>query len=213
VKTCLKCGQVKPLDEFAKRKGRVDGRSPYCKQCLRGRSSTPITEWKRKPSTAEIEASKRESKICVRCKVEKPLSEFTDAKTSIDGKASYCKPCRREIQKRFKALPERRREKYRERKKEIRRVIREKRVAVKSELIRRHGGRCGHCGLVLSEDWPVDCFDFHHPGGGGKEKRLSSLLGRTKDLERLWKMVKGCLVLCANCHRKETAQERRIRDE
>ena len=34
-KTCTKCGETKPLDGFNRHKGRVDGRNPYCRECMR----------------------------------------------------------------------------------------------------------------------------------------------------------------------------------
>ena len=34
-KTCTKCGAVKPLDDFNRKKGRVDGRRSRCKECMR----------------------------------------------------------------------------------------------------------------------------------------------------------------------------------
>lgn len=34
-KVCTKCGVMKPLDGFHRKKGRVDGRSPHCKECVR----------------------------------------------------------------------------------------------------------------------------------------------------------------------------------
>lgn len=40
MKTCKKCGETKPLDEFPKQQGRADGRYTYCKSCK--------AEWLRK---------------------------------------------------------------------------------------------------------------------------------------------------------------------
>ena len=37
MKTCIKCGQTKPLDAFHRDKGRRDGRYPACKECRRDR--------------------------------------------------------------------------------------------------------------------------------------------------------------------------------
>ena len=35
VKTCVKCGQGKPLEEYARDRSRKDGLHPYCKACMR----------------------------------------------------------------------------------------------------------------------------------------------------------------------------------
>lgn len=34
-KTCTKCGDTKPLDDFYRNKGKADGRNPHCKECER----------------------------------------------------------------------------------------------------------------------------------------------------------------------------------
>ena len=34
-KTCTKCGDTKPLDEYHKNKSRKDGHHAYCKECVR----------------------------------------------------------------------------------------------------------------------------------------------------------------------------------
>lgn len=46
------------------------------------------------------------------------------------------------------------------------------------------------------------CLDFHHNELGGKEYPVNILVNRRrKDL--LLEEIKKCIVLCANCHRKE----------
>jgi hypothetical protein len=55
---CRKCGEVKPLEEFAKQKSCKLGRRPYCKSCERAKRSTPefkawLREWKKKPEQVE----------------------------------------------------------------------------------------------------------------------------------------------------------------
>ena len=39
MKTCTKCGESKPLDEFHRDKARRDGREPRCKTCRRAQAS------------------------------------------------------------------------------------------------------------------------------------------------------------------------------
>lgn len=61
---------------------------------------------------------------------------------------------------------------------------------------KREHCQCSRCG----EDHPA-CLDFHHVGE--KELGVSAMvtLGYSKD--SILKEVERCLVLCANCHRKE----------
>ena len=39
-KTCPRCDQTKPLDGFQKKASRVDGRSGWCKVCMRDATKT-----------------------------------------------------------------------------------------------------------------------------------------------------------------------------
>lgn len=68
---------------------------------------------------------------------------------------------------------------------------------------------CSHC----PESHP-DVLEFHHPDPKGKidgrrvEPPISALLTYSK--ERILAAAKECIVLCANCHRKEHARLRRM---
>ncbi len=51
LKECTKCGQVYPLDSFAKRKSAKDGHSNICKSCVkasrqRNKAEKPQPKWK-----------------------------------------------------------------------------------------------------------------------------------------------------------------------
>ncbi len=66
---------------------------------------------------------------------------------------------------------------------------------------------CARC----PERDPV-CLDFHHRDGAKKEHAVAKIVGGNslsqKTIER---EVKKCIVLCANCHRKEHGyRERRV---
>lgn len=54
---------------------------------------------------------------------------------------------------------------------------------------------CARC----NEREPV-CLDFHHTKND-KEKEISALMSCS--WARLWGEIEKCIVLCANCHRKE----------
>ena len=62
--------------------------------------------------------------------------------------------------------------------------------------------KCSHC--VESDP---RCLDFHHVLPKGREKSVSSMLIYSK--ERILKEISKCIILCANCHRKEHARLRR----
>ncbi len=58
-----------------------------------------------------------------------------------------------------------------------------------------------HCTRCSESD--PSCLDFHHLDPNQKDKEVGSL--RQKSLARIKKEAEGCIVLCANCHRKEHA--------
>lgn len=60
---------------------------------------------------------------------------------------------------------------------------------------------CSICG----ETDPV-VLEFHHLGE--KDNEVSRLMGRGASLEALIREIKKCSVVCANCHRRITAEER-----
>lgn len=84
MKTCQRCGESKPLDDFYRHRGnRSDGRRGTCKTCLYPKK--PVL-----PSTV---------KKCSRCKIVKPLDEFYKNVTLYKGVQAYCIPCAKEYRK------------------------------------------------------------------------------------------------------------------
>lgn len=63
------------------------------------------------------------TKICLKCKEEKLLSEFTKAKKTCDGYYQYCKKCKYEVDKEYREL---KKEKINSRKKVYRKVNQER---------------------------------------------------------------------------------------
>lgn len=62
--------------------------------------------------------------------------------------------------------------------------------------------KCNHCG----ENDPV-CLEFHHLNPETKDGEIGALSSRWS-LKRLQSEISKCIVLCANCHRKEHARNR-----
>lgn len=64
---------------------------------------------------------------------------------------------------------------------------------------------CLHCG----EADPC-CLDFHHLNPETKETEVSRMInGGNWGLDALIEEIGKCVILCANCHRKEEARKRR----
>lgn len=67
----------------------------------------------------------------------------------------------------------------------------------------KKGKRCKKCGM----DDPI-CLDFHHRNPKKKIGEVRWLIrARGWCLDRIKKEIEKCDLLCANCHRKETAKK------
>lgn len=63
---------------------------------------------------------------------------------------------------------------------------------------------CAECG----ENRP-DCLDFDHQDPTEKSYTISRMLNYNR--RRIMEEIKKCVVLCANCHRIRTAQQKHLR--
>jgi len=55
------------------------------------------------------------------------------------------------------------------------------------------------------ESHPI-CLDFHHVNPGEKERGLNKIVN-THNKKLILEEISKCIVLCANCHRKEHFKE------
>jgi len=60
--------------------------------------------------------------------------------------------------------------------------------------------KCSRC----NEDHPM-CLDFHHIDPGVKENTVSNMAAQ-RNMSGVLREISKCIVLCANCHRKEHAR-------
>ena len=128
-------------------------------------------------------------KWCSRCKTNKDKKEFSDNSARYDGLNSFCQKCNREYQKEY--YQHRRRffiNRNKKRKKEIKAFIKNCRI----------GTSCSKCG-----ENDVRCLDFHHVKGR-KKFSISNAHCRTTNKTVVLKEIAKCIVLCSNCHRKNT---------
>ena len=129
-----------------------------------------------------------ETKICTKCGLEKPLTEFNFRDKRKGTYRAWCKECLHKRKNELYALKykERYKDKLKENKNKHRELIRQKIKELKS-------GGCIICG----EKEPC-CLDFHHVYG--KDFTISQ--NHDVTLDTLISEVNKCVVLCANCHRK-----------
>lgn len=146
----------------------------------------------------QIEKSS-DTKLCRKCNIEKPLSEFSKNKNKADGLDYYCKSCRKEYYLQNKEhIRQKTKEyyysdidnsreyhrKYKKSKYQISKEYREKLInSLKTPCV-----KCGESRLCV--------IQFHHVNSNDKTKPVTSY----GSLEGMREEAKKCVCLCANCH-------------
>jgi hypothetical protein len=115
MRVCPACKIPKELDEFGIDKSRKDGSYSYCRECTRERGrqwrkdnpeKMKSREMKRRAKNLEI-AKHREKKklgrpkmivipvgkVCSKCGISKPLTDFSKERLCIGGRGNVCKAC------------------------------------------------------------------------------------------------------------------------
>ena len=133
------------------------------------------------------------TKICVKCKEIKNLSEFRKDKISKDGRRSECKKCRNsymQIQRRnpdgrFAKMESIRRKKYKNQGRERNREI--------VNNIKKKG--CSICGYNKS----LKALHFHHTADN-KKYDVGWIVAEGLSYDLLIKEIDKCILVCSNCH-------------
>lgn len=128
------------------------------------------------------------TRICGRCKIEQPISEFyveAEARAAIRRKKQTKMPCRDCNQVAYFK----------------RRQPRQDYI----ETIKRENG-CGDCGLVPEV---LEVLEFDHRPEEVKVTDVSNLMA-SGSWEAFISEVAKCDVVCANCHRIRTVQRRQL---
>lgn len=141
------------------------------------------------------------SKLCKKCKIEKPLSEFHKRSKNKDGLYSYCHECSRADANTYYA---KNRNKYIIRSAESHPKLRHKRKLFLQSIRCKYG--CQLCGEKDS-----DVLDFHH--ADPSKKLFNVTWGADVAVSRFIEEINKCIVLCANCHRRVHAGTREINQE
>jgi hypothetical protein len=82
-KVCQKCSTNRPLDQFY-------SNQKYCKECYKN-----YAKENRINHATNTDYVTKDKLICTKCKIEKPISDFTKDKGTRTGYKSVCKECRR----------------------------------------------------------------------------------------------------------------------
>ena len=135
--------------------------------------------------------------LCRVCLQDKPTSEFAFRNKSKGTRAGECKTCHNRY---GKAWYQRNRAKQMAYVNARRRRLSEQIRLFLLDYLKSHP--CRVCGI----DNPV-VLEFHHKNPQEKKYNIAHLIHRGCTLEVVKKEVEKCDVLCANCHRIETASE------
>ena len=129
-----------------------------------------------------------ETKICTRCGLEKPLTEFNFKNKKLNKRQAMCKECQRARERELYGMSysQKNKDKYKENRKKYREKIRQLILEAKS------------CGCAICGEKEPCCLDFHHL----HDKEFVIAVGPEVAIARLLKELTKCIVLCANCHRK-----------
>lgn len=135
-------------------------------------------------------------KICSRCKVEKDATAFYSHPRTKDGLQSYCRDCKRIIDREYSA---KHREERNEQSKQWRKSNPDKLAAQykrRKEFLISLKKPCVKCG----ESRPA-VIEFHHIDPATKEFNLAYVVSNgSKPKEVIYAELEKCVCLCANCH-------------
>lgn len=92
IKRCSKCKEQMDLELFSNDRNGVLGKGAWCKPCV----AIYVQEYKERRKQEGVKKHV-DSKVCARCNMEKPRSQYGKRALSTDGLAVYCKPCTRVI--------------------------------------------------------------------------------------------------------------------
>lgn len=133
-------------------------------------------------------------KKCWTCKIEKPIEDFGNRKSSSDGKQGYCKNCSKEKDKDHYANSEKRKKSIREN--SDFRINRARKYII--DFLSSHP--CVDC-----SESDIVVLEFDHIIK--KDFSISLLIKQGATLEKIEREIQKCQVRCANCHKRRTSQQ------
>ena len=137
------------------------------------------------------------TKTCNHCLQEKDEEEFNWRYKALGVRSRACRECMVEFNRKYYqgTFQEKHLEQVKERKKTVRETARD----FVLDYLQEHP--CEECG-----ETDVRVLEFHHVGQ--KDKAIVTLVSGGYSVERIQEEIAKCQVLCANCHRRITVEER-----
>jgi hypothetical protein len=130
-------------------------------------------------------------KVCSKCHVEKPTSEFYKCASQPDGLKYSCKDCEYE---KDKTRYQKNRGRYLKSPDKNKRDVKKYQAMLKAYVNKLKENGCVICGYKRC----LSALEFHHTDPQFKEKAISTCTG----LRQLKAEASKSIVVCANCHRE-----------
>ena len=129
------------------------------------------------------------TKFCPKCKLNLDLSCFGKKRKALQP---FCKECNKAYHK----------EHYLKNKKKYIQKAEEYKSKFKENFIKKYViGKSCKCG-----ESRIECLEFHHKNPNHKFDSICNL-SRACNIKKLEKEIEKCEIMCANCHRVETAKQ------
>lgn len=125
-----------------------------------------------------------EVKQCNKCSVIKPLTEYYPNKSCSLGVVGTCRQCSRDSRGNWYSENRERRQEAANTRNQVRKL----------KAILSFGDRCADC----EKSFPACVYQFHHLDPTQKDVNPSYAMAGSE--ETMWKELKKCVMLCANCH-------------
>lgn len=133
-------------------------------------------------------------KTCIKCQVPKNESEFAINRSHKDGLSSYCKECNSANAR------------IAYRNKDSIKIAQKSRASTNRIRIQSQINEIkSSLGCSKCPEKDYRCLDFHHVDASIKIASVSNLVLRKCSMDKIKDEISKCIVLCANCHRKEHA--------
>lgn len=135
-------------------------------------------------------------KACTKCLVEKPLERFRINRRNKDGRQHWCRDCAAAFEsKRYRDEDGT----YKARVTAKNREIFKRNAEFIWNYLATHPCACGESDPIV--------LDFDHRDRSDKRHNISNLRREFRSLKVINDEIAKCDVLCANCHRRRTAQQ------
>jgi hypothetical protein len=133
------------------------------------------------------------TKVCPRCKEEKPSDSFCRDRNKKSGLTSHCKSCKNVSNTIWRSKNPDKIAFYNKKSKQG--------IYVKRKMfcLEYKGNKCEDCGIIANVN-NRSIFDFHHTDPSMKDKGIA-IGSRTRSIKSIKQELDKCILLCANCHR------------